>query len=101
MTVDGIRLSGCSSTAVGVGTQILAVLRYERIVLLPQNAPQGFPGVVVKTNYLGPTSRIVMQLDGGPLLTSEVISNEANGMITQGTRVRAHWTSDDLIVFRK
>ena len=101
VTVDGLRLFGCSSTAVGAGTQILAVLRYERIGLLPQDTPVGFPGVVVKTHYLGSTSRIVVQLDGGPLLTSEVISNEANGAIAEGARVRAHWTLDDLIVFRE
>ncbi len=101
VTVDGLRLSGCSSAVVGVGAPILAVLRYERIALFPQDAPRGFPGVVVQTNYLGSTSRITVQLDGGPLLTAEVISNEANGAIMLGASVHAHWTPDDLIVFRE
>jgi len=99
--VDGLRLSGCSSATIGVDAPVLAVLRYERISLLPQDAPQGFPGVVVTTSYLGSTSRIRVQLDNGPLLTSEVISNQANGEIPVGARVRAHWAPQDLIVFRE
>jgi spermidine/putrescine transport system ATP-binding protein len=101
LTIDGLRLSGCSSGMVAPGTSISAMLRYEKITLLPETAAQGFPGSIVKTSYLGSTSRITVQLDNGPQMISEVISNETNPAITEGARVRAHWSPEDLIVFRQ
>lgn len=99
LTVDGLGLSGCSSGTIAPGTKIFAVLRYEKITLLPEAATQGFPGVVIKTGYLGSTSRIIVQLDKGPQVISEVISNKANTAIVEGARVRAQWQHEDLIVF--
>jgi spermidine/putrescine transport system ATP-binding protein len=100
LTVDGLRLSGCLSDAIAPGASISAVLRYEKIKLLPESASQGLPGRVVKTGYLGSTSRITVQLDNGPQVISEIISNDANTAIADGARVRAHWSPEDLIVFQ-
>jgi ABC-type Fe3+/spermidine/putrescine transport system ATPase subunit len=62
---------------------------------------QGLPGRVVKTGYFGSTSRITVQLDNGPQVISEVISNDANTTIAEGARIRVHWSPEDLIVFRQ
>jgi spermidine/putrescine transport system ATP-binding protein len=100
VTVDGLRLSGCLSSMVVPGTSISAVLRYEKVTLLPEAAGQGLPGIVAKTGYFGSTTRITVQLDNGPQVIAEVISNEANTAILPGARVYASWSPDDLIVFR-
>ncbi|HVZ16901.1 MAG TPA: ABC transporter ATP-binding protein [Terriglobales bacterium] len=99
LTIDGLGLSGCLSGTVSAGSPISAVLRYEKIILLPEVSGQGFPGTVVKTGYFGSTSRITVRLDNGPQVISEIISNQANTAIVEGARVRAHWSPHDLIIF--
>lgn len=99
LTIDGLTLSGSLATMGAPGASISAVLRYEKITLLPEGTAQGFPGVVVKTAYLGSTSRITVRLDKGPQVISEVISNKMNTAIVEGAQVRAYWQSEDLIVF--
>jgi spermidine/putrescine transport system ATP-binding protein len=101
LTVDGLKLSGCSNGPITPGTSISAVLRYEKIALLSDATAQGLPGRVVKTGYFGSTSRITVQLDNGPQVISEVISNDANTTIAEGARIRVHWSPEDLIVFRQ
>jgi spermidine/putrescine transport system ATP-binding protein len=101
LTVDGLRLSGCSIANIAPGTEVFAVLRYEKIALLPETASQGFPGVIQKADYLGSTSRITVQLDNGPQVTSEVINNQTNTTIVEGARIRADWSPSDLTVFRE
>lgn len=98
--IGDLSLSGRITAEAAVGTSILALLRYEKVILLPPTAEKGVSGLVTKTDYLGSTTRITVQLDNGPELVSEVISNETSAAIVEGSRVRAYWSPRDLIVFR-
>jgi putative spermidine/putrescine transport system ATP-binding protein len=72
-------------------------VRPEKIRLLPADAAEGEPGIVLAAVYLGAATRFVVALDGGGELVAlqqnlEVSSSDIRAM--EGRRVRLAWSPD-------
>ena len=106
VAAPGWTLDGRSETAIPVGTDVLAVLRHEKVRIGP---PAGageaadatystYPGTVTDATYLGPSIRLAVALDHGPTIVAERSSTEAATLPRVGERASVTWDPQHLIV---
>jgi spermidine/putrescine transport system ATP-binding protein len=91
------RLEGRSSCEIAPGGPVVAVLRYEK-VLVSTELRHGMAAVVTDSTYLGASIRVGLRLDGGRSLIAELASTEANTSLKPGSEVRVSWAPENLVV---
>jgi spermidine/putrescine transport system ATP-binding protein len=91
------RLEGRSSGEIGPGRPVVAVLRYEK-VLISTEPKSGMSAVVSQCTYLGASIRVTVGLDSGRSLIAELPSTEANAALRPGMRVGVSWAPEHLVV---
>jgi spermidine/putrescine transport system ATP-binding protein len=91
------RLEGRAGSAIVHGAPVVAVLRYEK-VLVSTESRHGMKAVVTDCTYLGASIRVAVRLDSGRSLIAELASSEANAALKPGSEVRVSWASENLVV---
>jgi spermidine/putrescine ABC transporter ATP-binding subunit len=98
VTQKGLRVVGNAATAVGIGSEVLLLLRPEGILILSSEevADNTSNGVVEDVVFLGSMIRCLVRLEGGDILsvigTSPMLAKKAK---LKG-RVKVGWSADNV-----
>jgi spermidine/putrescine transport system ATP-binding protein len=91
------RLEGRTGCEIPAGAPVVAVLRYEKLVI-SRDSKDGLSATVTDATYLGASIRVAVRLDGGRSLIAELPSTEANAALKPGSQVRVSWAPENLVV---
>ncbi len=96
---DGWRARGHSSVPIEVGANVIGVLRYEKLRVVPaENATSGYAASITDARFLGPTLRLHLRLANGMELVSETSDTELGGALRAGGRAQVDWAPEHLVV---
>lgn len=90
-TPNGLCFPIAASTATN---DVHAVLRPERIVVMPEDGAEGHRGTVASITYKGHSEWILADLDSGERIMASRIAG--GGGVKEGDRVRLAWSQDAL-----
>ena len=91
------RLEGRPSGDIAPGSPVVAVLRYEKLVV-SRDSKDGMSAVVTDATYLGASIRVGVRLGSGRSLIAELASTEANAALKPGSEVCVSWAPENLVV---
>jgi spermidine/putrescine transport system ATP-binding protein len=91
------RLAGRAGCEIPAGAPVVAVLRYEKLVI-SKDSKDGMSATVTDATYLGASIRVAVRLDSGRSLIAELPSTEANAALKPGSEVRVSWAPENLVV---
>jgi spermidine/putrescine transport system ATP-binding protein len=91
------RLEGRAGCEIPAGAPVVAVLRYEKLVI-SKDSKDGMSATVTDATYLGASIRVGVRLDSGRSLIAELPSTEANAALKPGSEVRVSWAPENLVV---
>lgn len=106
LVIAGDRSISIPNGAWAEGTEVLAMVRPERVQIAPRNAPvpdgsNVLNGEVISTSFVGGMTRVIVKTDNGLNITAKMVSGRAESRAEPGAPVRLCWLSCDMAVLDK
>jgi ABC-type Fe3+/spermidine/putrescine transport system ATPase subunit len=96
LLANGLTFPGCCPETLRVGSKATGVLRYERLRVLPGDAPQGMPAVVEAVTFFGSAYRMTLRVADRLRLISERPAEQPP--VAPGAAVRVDWDADNFVL---
>ncbi|PWS38719.1 spermidine/putrescine ABC transporter ATP-binding protein [Falsiroseomonas bella] len=95
----GLRLRGIAPPHGATDGGVLAVLRYEKLRILPHGADgEGIGATVVEKTYMGSSLRFACRTGAGATMTADTPNAMPQRDIGEGDMVRLAWSPEDVVL---